>query len=100
MARGTVINEGAFFRSLKNRGIAAAGIDVWYDYQPETIDDKKYPYSQETPFHSLDNVVLSPHRGASPFSDLDRWYEVVTNILKFARDEGSYLNIIDLEREY
>ena len=56
--------------------VAGAGIDVWYNYRPDTDSSgRKYPYT--SPFHELDNVVLSPHRAASPIFDPARWDEVV-----------------------
>jgi phosphoglycerate dehydrogenase-like enzyme len=99
MARGVVIDEEGMFRALKEKTIAGAAIDVWYNYKPESDDaDKKYPYHY--PFHELDNVVLSPHRGPSPFANLERWHEVVENISRFADGRTDFLNIVDLERGY
>ncbi len=99
MARGVVIDEEGMFRALKEKLIAGAAIDVWYEYRPESDDTgKKYPYHH--PFHELDNVVLSPHRGPSPFANLERWHEVVENILRFAHGRTDFLNIVELERGY
>lgn len=99
VARGKVINEKDLFECLEKKIIFGAAIDVWYDYHPEEDKDgKKYPYSY--PFHSLDNVVLSPHRAASPFDDLERWKEVIENLKKIANNRTDFLNIVDLEAEY
>ncbi|MHA2141954.1 MAG: NAD(P)-dependent oxidoreductase, partial [Candidatus Thorarchaeota archaeon] len=99
MARGVVIDEEGMFRALKEKVIAAAAIDVWYDYKPEPDDaGKKYPFNY--PFNELDNIVLSPHRGASPLDNLERWQEVVENIRRFASGRTDFLNIVDLERGY
>jgi len=99
IARGPVINEEALFQVLSENRIAGAAIDVWYEYRPEPDDqDRKYPYHH--PFHELDNVVLSPHRGASPMDDLERWNEVIENITRFAQGRTDFLNIVDLERGY
>lgn len=99
IARGDVIREESLFNALKNKTIAGAALDVWYEYRPEADEyGKKYPY--HFPFHELDNVVLSPHRAASPFSDLKRWDEVIENIQRFARGERDFLNSVDLKREY
>jgi len=48
----------------------------------------------------LDNIILSPHRAASPFDDLQRCDEVIDNITKFANDDYDLINIVDLDKEY
>jgi phosphoglycerate dehydrogenase-like enzyme len=99
VARGVVIDEGAFYKALSENQIAGAAIDVWYEYRPEEDSEgRKYPSS--FPFHKLDNVVLSPHRGASPMDDLKRWDEVIENITRFAEGREDFINVVDLERGY
>ena len=84
---------------MKNRTILGAAIDVWYDYKPKEDNfGKKYPFHH--PFHQLDNVVLSPHRGASPFDDLKRWDEVIENIRKFSQNRVDFINQVDLDLGY
>jgi len=62
VGRGPVIDEEAFYQALRCGHLAAAGIDVWYCYPPdEAARDRTLP--ARMPFHELDNVVLSPHRG-------------------------------------
>jgi phosphoglycerate dehydrogenase-like enzyme len=99
MARGSVIDQDALFDALKSGDIAGAAIDVWYEYRPEEDEDgRKFPYNH--PFHELDNIVLSPHRGASPMDDLHRWNEVVENITRYSSQRTDFLNQVDLERGY
>jgi phosphoglycerate dehydrogenase-like enzyme len=99
IARGLVVDEDALYKSLSEKTIAGAAIDVWYEYRPEPDEeDRKYPFHQ--PFNELDNVVLSPHRGASPMDDLERWNEVIENITRFAQGRTDFLNIVDLKRGY
>lgn len=101
IARGAIINEEALYNALKNNTISGAALDVWYNYHPETINDKKYPYdSEKFPFHELDNVILSPHRAASPHDDLKRWDEVIENISRFAEGEKDFINVVDIEKGY
>lgn len=96
--RGAIIQEKALYDALLNHQIQGAAIDVWYNYRPEADEQgRKYPY--QYPFHELDNVVLSPHRGASPMSDLRRWNEVIENLIRFTEDR-ELINVVDLEREY
>jgi phosphoglycerate dehydrogenase-like enzyme len=99
VSRGAVVDEKSLYSSLKNGMIAGAAIDVWYKYRPDPDKEgKKYPYSY--PFHELENIILSPHRGASPFDDLERWDEVIENIKRYVAGRTDFLNIVDLERSY
>ena len=52
ISRGAIIQQEALYNALKQRIIAGAGLDVWYDVKEED----KYGYSSEFPFHELDNV--------------------------------------------
>jgi len=85
VARGQVISEKSLFEALKSRQLSGAGLDVWYNYQPEEIDGKKYPYTE--PFHELDNVVLSPHRAGSPLVRPERFNDIVDNIHRWVKGE-------------
>jgi phosphoglycerate dehydrogenase-like enzyme len=99
VARGKVVNEYDLYKALENNVIAGAAIDVWYNYHPNPDNEgRSYPFSY--PFHKLNNVILSPHRAASPFDDLERWDEVIENIERFAEGSRQFMNIVDLEKEY
>jgi len=62
-ARGGLVNEKALYKALKEGKVAAAGIDV---LDPEPNYDKK-PEEQtySNPLLELDNVIVTPHLGAS-----------------------------------
>ena len=99
VARGAIIDQNGLYRVLKERKITGAAIDVWYTYQPEPDKkERKFPYEQS--FHKLNNILLSPHRAASPFDDLDRWDEVIENIVRFAQSRNDFINIVDTKRGY
>jgi len=99
VSRGEIIDEESLFYALKEKVIQGAAIDVWYNYSPENDEEgKKYPFN--FPFHSLDNIILSPHRGYSPFNDLLRWNEVIENITRMAQGRQDFLNVVNLEEEY
>ncbi len=99
VSRGIVIDEEALYNALSQKTIAGAAIDVWYEYKPEPDEEgRKFP--TRFPFHKLDNVVLSPHRGASPMDDLKRWDEVIENILRFAQGRDEFINVVELDRAY
>lgn len=99
VGRGPIIKEEALFRVLKNKNIAAAGIDVWYHYNPtEDKEGRKFPYYAR--FHELDNILLSPHRAGAPLDDYGRWSSVIENLNKFATGKKDFKNIVDLSLGY
>lgn len=99
IARGAIVNEKDLYEALRKNEISGAALDVWYNYNPKPARNrKKFPYKY--PFHKLNNIVLSPHRAASPFNDLDRWDEVIENIRRAAEGRNDFLNIVDLKEEY
>ena len=55
IARGGVVDTDAITTALQNKQIGGAGLDVT---EPE-------PLPRHHPLHSLDNVVLMPHRGSA-----------------------------------
>lgn len=44
--------------------------------------------------------MLSPHRTASLFDNLERWNEVIKNLKKIANNQTDFLNVVDIEAEY
>jgi phosphoglycerate dehydrogenase-like enzyme len=64
IARGAIIEEESLYLALKSGRITAAGLDVWYSY-PRTPEAQANTPPSEFPFHELDNVVMSPHRGGA-----------------------------------
>ena len=54
-ARGGIVDEKALLGVLKDKKIRAAGLDV---FSTEPLDEN-------SDFRSLENVVLTPHLGAS-----------------------------------
>ncbi len=62
-ARGGLVNEKALYDAVKSGHVAGAGIDV---LDPEPSYDKK-PEEQEysNPLLELDNIMVTPHLGAS-----------------------------------
>ena len=54
VARGGIIDLEALATYLENGKVAAAGVDVW-EHEPVA----------DSPIHRFDNVVLTPHLGAS-----------------------------------
>ncbi len=98
VGRGAIIDEKSLYKALNENIIAGAAIDVLWNYSPqEDSQGKKFPFSY--PFNDLNNVVLSPHRAASPMSDFP-WDEVIENIKRMAEGRNDFLNIVNLEEGY
>jgi D-3-phosphoglycerate dehydrogenase len=55
VARGGIIDEAALIEALKSGKVAAAGLDVYEDEPPP----------EDSPLRSIENLVLTPHLGAS-----------------------------------
>ncbi|HUT63735.1 MAG TPA: hydroxyacid dehydrogenase [Anaerolineae bacterium] len=85
-ARGKLIDERALINALRERKIAAAGLDV-FEQEPLTPD------------HSLlafDNVVLTPHVGWITYEATDRLIKMpVDNIINFY--SGNPTNVVNPE---
>jgi phosphoglycerate dehydrogenase-like enzyme len=64
IGRGRIVDEQALYEALRDGRLAAAGLDVWYSYPPDEAARAGWPPSAY-PFHELDNVIMSPHRGGA-----------------------------------
>jgi phosphoglycerate dehydrogenase-like enzyme len=77
VGRGPVVQEQALFDALAGHTIAAAAIDVWYQYpgadgvgRPSTL-----------PFADLDNILMTPHSsGVTHHTFVGRVADVAANI--------------------
>jgi len=58
VARGAIVVEDDLYEALRSRRIAAAALDVWYNY-PHRSQEQAQPSAR--PFHELDNVLMTPH---------------------------------------
>jgi phosphoglycerate dehydrogenase-like enzyme len=98
IGRGATVVEKDLYNALVNYDIAGAALDVfWNEKDPNKADNKIYPYT--LPFHELDNVILSPHRAASPMSDLKRWDPVIDNIIRL-NENKPLINLINIKEGY
>jgi phosphoglycerate dehydrogenase-like enzyme len=70
IGRGKIVAEGALFEALRDGRLHGAGLDVWYNY-PADVNGRACTLPANFPFHELDNVVMSPHRGGQTL-DSDR----------------------------
>jgi len=61
VGRAAIVDQRALYEALRSGQLFAAGLDVWYRY-PAEIEARSSTLPADEPFHTLPNVVLSPHR--------------------------------------
>lgn len=88
IARGSVVDEQALIRALKEGWIAGAGLDVF----------EKEPLPADSPLWDMENVIITPHiAGGSP----DYWKRLMTLLTENVQREQrgqTLLNVIDKSR--
>lgn len=84
VARGPVVNEAALYEALKDRRIAGAAIDVWYQYPgPEGRGEPS-----ALPFGRLDNIIMTPHSsGVTAETFRGRAIEIAENITRLSTNQ-------------
>jgi phosphoglycerate dehydrogenase-like enzyme len=84
VARAEIIDEKALYEALANGGIVGAALDVWYRYP--TAAGPVRPST--APFHTLDNVIMTPHISGWTEDMLDaRANLIAENIARTARGQ-------------
>ena len=82
VARAGIVDEEALYGALRDRRIAGAALDVWWNY-PGAAGDRVMPSNQ--PFHELENVLLSPHvSGRSRRTTRRRWEFIAAQLERLA----------------
>jgi phosphoglycerate dehydrogenase-like enzyme len=72
LGRGELVERTALLDALRERRIAGAGLDVYWEEPPDPAD----------PVFALDNVVTTPHLGGVTHEALARIADRVTAILE------------------
>jgi phosphoglycerate dehydrogenase-like enzyme len=93
----TVVQEDLYI-ALRDQLIGGAALDVWWGKGSKPESDRHDPY--QFPFHELNNLVMSPHRAADSGGDLDRWNEVIENLIRLHDGSGDFINRVDIDQEY
>lgn len=99
VGRGPVIDEEALYHALRSRHLAAAGIDVWWVY-PRNEEERGHTLPSHFPFHELDNVVLSPHRGGWLEAAEERRLQELAKLLTAAAQGLPIPNQVDKQLGY
>lgn len=90
VARGPLIDEGALINVLRERRIAGAALDVFV----------QEPLPPDSPFWSLDNVLITPHTAAVTDRLWERHYQHIVENLRLFLDGQPLLNQVDKKRGY
>ena len=99
VGRGPIVDEAALYQALASGRLYAAGLDVWYRY-PEDDASRVSTLPAHQPFHELDEVVLSPHRGGDNLETEERWPEALAALLNAAARGELLPNQVDLTAGY
>ena len=90
VARAEIVDEQALYRALAGDRLAGAALDVWYRY-PTTVGSTA---PATAPFHSLSNVIMTPHVSGWTEGTLEARASVIAkNIERTARGEAPF-NVI------
>ena len=84
-ARGGVIDEDALYKALTDGRIAGAALDVFEEEPPSHL-----------PFLQLDNVIFTPHLGASTFEAERNVTLDIAEAIKEALMKGIYKNAVNI----
>ena len=81
IARGGMIDEEAMYAALRDRTIAGAALDVWWQYPTAAEPDRR---PSRFPFHELPNILMTPHcSGWTQGMVRRRWDEIAENLRRF-----------------
>jgi phosphoglycerate dehydrogenase-like enzyme len=90
IARGSVIDEPALTRALKENRIAGAGLDVFAEE----------PLPQDSELWDLDNVIFASHKSGDVFGYDDRVADLFTNnVQRYIKGE-ELINLVDKKAGY
>jgi phosphoglycerate dehydrogenase-like enzyme len=99
VGRGPIVDEGALFAALESGALAGAGLDVWYQY-PTDEASRTQTYPSAHPFHTLDNVVMSPHRAGGSRQRMMRRLTALAELLNAAAHGKPLPNRVDTDAGY
>ncbi|GAB2895487.1 2-hydroxyacid dehydrogenase [Streptomyces mayteni] len=81
VARGPVVDEDALYEALAGGAIGGAALDVWWSHPKDGTGSRGYT----RPFHTLENVVLTPHHSGHTRETFGgRAREIADNIARLA----------------
>jgi len=89
-SRGAIADPAALVRALREGWIAGAGLDA----------HATEPLPPDSPFWSMENVIVTPHIGANSTSLVDRGNDIFLENLRRFRKGEPLLNVVDKNAGY
>ena len=86
-----VIEEAALFDALKNNRIGGAIIDTWYTYPTPT---KPNGLPSALPFHTLGNLVLTPHMSGWTDGTVRRRQQTIADNINRLAKGANLVNVV------
>lgn len=90
IARGSVLDEPAFVRALRDGWIAGAALDV-FEREPLPID---------SPLWAMDNVIITPHIAGEPAEYARRVVDIFAENVRRWRAGEPLQNVVDFAKGY
>ena len=79
IARGPIVVERDLYEVLREKRIAGAALDVWYNYPP-AHGQQSFPSSY--PFADLDNIIMTPHCSGWTVAGLERRLDSIARAIE------------------
>lgn len=90
ISRGGIVVDDALLSALRDGTIAGAGLDA----------HRVEPLPADSPFWGLENVIVTPHNGATTPGTIERGHQIVLeNISRWAGGDA-LVNVVDRSRGY
>lgn len=89
-SRGGIADDAALYKALRERWIAGAGLDA------HAVE----PLPEDSPFWTLDNVIITPHNGATTPATKRRGYEIFRDNLRRWVAGEPLCNVVDKQAGY
>lgn len=99
IGRGPIVDQSALYQALQDGTLSAAGLDVWYNY-PNKEDERQDTPPADHPFHELDNIVMSPHRGGGSRETERLRMEHLAELLNALHNGAPTQNKVNLDLGY
>ena len=99
VGRGLIIDQEALYHALEDGTLSSAGLDVWYNY-PQTTDERINTPPADYPFHELDNIVMSPHRGGGSSETMSLRMHHLAQLLNSLCNGEPVPNQVDVKMGY
>jgi len=91
VARGPVVVEQDLYEGLTGGTIAGAVIDVWWQYPTAEEPERR---GSKFPFHTLDNVLMTPHSSGWTEQMMDRRWDMIIANLRALRQGEPLRNVV------